>query len=46
MSVTSSKLDAVTPAPNVVSASDTATVAVFRFASVRVAGLVEEIDAP
>ena len=45
-SVTSSKLDAVTPAPNVVSASDTATVAVFRFASVRVAGLVEEIDAP
>ena len=46
MSVTSSKLDAVTPAPNVVCASDTATVAVFRLASVSGDGLVEEIDAP
>ena len=45
-SVTKSKSDAVTPALNVVSASDTATVAPFRLASVSGDGVVEEIDAP
>ena len=46
IAVTSSKLAVVTPLAKVACASDRATVAVFRLASVRLAGLVDVIEAP
>ena len=46
IAVTSSKLAVVTPLAKVACASDRATVAVFRLALVRLAGLVDAIEAP
>ena len=46
ISVTNSKLDAVTPLPKVVPVSDKLMIAVSRFASVNDDGLVDATDAP